>query len=95
MNERGQALIEFAFSSVVVVVVLVATASLLKSEWKRTQCIHLAFEETHAKLVGRPHVSQDISMRFEESVETVRGIGTCGNRVEVVELPKLEAALWK
>ena len=50
-DQAGQALVEFSFSVLVIVVLVFLCGLVLKSEFERLRCAHEVFEQTHQRLI--------------------------------------------
>lgn len=87
-------MIEFFFSTTLVVLVLSGTGWVLKAEWDRSRCAYLVFEATHAKRTRSLTPRLSTWVRFDEDSELITGERICRNASEKVSLPKLEAARW-
>jgi hypothetical protein len=93
-NCRGQTLIEFIFSSALVMLAIGGSGWLFKAEWQRAKCAYIVFEKTHAKIVGSADPEPQELVFFSESEDGLSGESTCGQARERVSLPKLERASW-
>ena len=93
-NSEGQTLIEFVFSSALVVLTVAGAGFLFKAEWQRAKCAYVVFEKTHAKVVGSGDPVPGVPVTFEETEDGVSGSALCGRAQERVSLPKLEKASW-
>lgn len=86
-KNEGQTLVEFIFGLSTVLISVVLGGSILKAQWQRGKCAYLAFENTHAALVGKPQFS--ISVRIKETDSNVSGEAKCGNIEEKIQFNKL------
>ena len=87
--EKGQAVLDLAFSAAIVASVLAMVGVLLNTQWQQLSCSYLVFESTHAKLTGRRLPKGSRKMRFTESDHAIEGSARCGSIQLSVSLPKL------
>lgn len=101
-DENGQALVEFAASTLAMASLVAGVFMVFDSIWHKVQCSHAVFERTHERLVSDESdpvwtrslpswPGARIQVRFEESESTVAGEARCGKTLHRIEFIRLQA----
>ncbi len=70
-------------------------AEICRAEWRRTECLRLAFETAHRARIGRPALSASgVWIAVEPVPGGFRGMARCGTKLETADLPTLEGGQW-
>ncbi len=65
-DQAGQALVEFSFSVLLIVVLVFLCGLVLKAEFERLRCAHEVFEQTHQRLVQGRDESGSVSLHSNQ-----------------------------
>jgi hypothetical protein len=91
---QGQALVEFAVVTPVLLALACGAVVLSRSEWNRMRCTQVAFKAAHLARIGTPQLMLSENVQVETIPGGFRGRARCGSAEEVVELPTLEDGQW-